>query len=63
MEKGQEETNLVREELPTKQQDSQTQAALHLIIFYFKKSVFGPTPHCCTPSRSQGLQLKIAASC
>lgn len=35
MEKGQEETNLVREELPTKQQDSQTQATLHLIIFYF----------------------------
>lgn len=41
-EKGQEETNLVHEELPTKLQDSQTQAVLHLIIFHLKNQYLVP---------------------
>lgn len=46
---GKEETNLIYKGLPTKLQDSHTRAILHFIIFLFKKSVFGPTPHCCSP--------------
>lgn len=63
-EKGKEETNLVDEELPTKLQDSHTQAVLHLIILHLKKKISVWSHSTLLHSiKNRGLQLKIVVSC
>lgn len=61
--KGKEVINLVHTELPTKLQDRQTQAFLHLIIFHLKKINVWAHSILLHFIKNQRLQLKIAASC